>query len=59
MNEEKLMNGARKQLIAGSYFLLVAYIVSHTLDGLIAGSRPSASWVGVGLAAFTAPTCHS
>ncbi len=45
-----------QQLIAGSYFLLVAYIVSHALYELIAGSRPSASWVGIGLAAFTAPT---
>ena len=45
-----------QQLIAGSYFLLVAYIVSHALYDLIAGSRPSASWVGIGLAAFTAPT---
>ncbi len=45
-----------QQLIAGSYFLLVAYIVSHALYDLVAGSRPSASWVGIGLAAFTAPT---
>lgn len=45
-----------QQLIAGSYFLLVAYIVSHALYDLVAGSRPSTSWVGVGLAAFTAPT---
>ncbi len=45
-----------QQLIAGSYFLLVAYIVPHALYDLIAGSRPSASWVGIGLAAFTAPT---
>ncbi len=45
-----------QQLIAGSYFLLVAYITSHALYDLVAGSRPSASWIGVGLAAFTAPT---
>jgi len=45
-----------QQLIAGSYFLLVSYIFSHAVYDLVAGSRPSASWVGVGLAAFTAPT---
>ena len=45
-----------QQLVAGSYFVLVAYIVSHSLYDLVAGFRPSASWVGVGLAAFTAPT---
>src|SRR5712691_6045927 len=43
-----------QQLIAGSYFLLVAYILSHALFDLVAGSRPTTSWVGVGLAAFTA-----
>jgi divalent metal cation (Fe/Co/Zn/Cd) transporter len=45
-----------QQLVAGTYFLLVAYIVSHSLYDLLAGSRPSASWIGIGLAAFTAPT---
>jgi divalent metal cation (Fe/Co/Zn/Cd) transporter len=45
-----------QQLVAGSYALLAAYIVSHALYDLAAGSRPSASWVGVGLAAVTAPT---
>lgn len=45
-----------QQLVATSYYLLVAYIVSQALYDLIAGSRPTASWVGIGLAAFTAPT---
>jgi len=45
-----------QQLVAASYFLLVAYIAAHVLYDLVAGSRPSASWVGVGLAAVTAPT---
>jgi divalent metal cation (Fe/Co/Zn/Cd) transporter len=45
-----------QQLIAGTYFLLVAYIVSHSLYDLVSGSRPGISWIGVGLAAFTAPT---
>src|SRR5438067_2230312 len=42
--------------VAAGSVLLVAYIVSHALYDLVAGSRPSASWVGVGLAAVTAPT---
>jgi divalent metal cation (Fe/Co/Zn/Cd) transporter len=45
-----------QQLVAASYYLLVAYIVSQAFYDLLAGSRPSASWVGIGLAAFTAPT---
>ncbi len=45
-----------QQLIACSYYLLAAYIVSHSLYDLAANSRPSTSWVGIGLAAFTAPT---
>jgi divalent metal cation (Fe/Co/Zn/Cd) transporter len=45
-----------QQLIAASYYLLVAYIVSQAVYDLVAGSRPTASWVGIGLAAVTAPT---
>jgi divalent metal cation (Fe/Co/Zn/Cd) transporter len=45
-----------QRLVAASYFLLVAYITSHALYDLVAASKPSVSWVGVGLAAFTAPT---
>lgn len=45
-----------QRLVAASYFLLVAYITSHALYDLAAASKPSVSWVGVGLAAFTAPT---
>ena len=45
-----------QQLVAGSYLVLVGYIVSHSLYDLIAGSRPAASWLGIGLAAVTAPT---
>jgi divalent metal cation (Fe/Co/Zn/Cd) transporter len=45
-----------QQLVAGCYALLAAYIVSHAIYDLTAGSRPSVSWVGVGLAAVTAPT---
>src|SRR5712691_11568655 len=45
-----------QRLVAASYFLLVAYVLSQAIDDLVAASRPGASWVGIGLAAVTAPT---
>jgi divalent metal cation (Fe/Co/Zn/Cd) transporter len=45
-----------QQLIAASYALLVLYIAVEGTRDLIGSSHPEASWVGVGLAAFTAPT---
>jgi len=45
-----------QRLIALSYFLLVAYISVEASRDLIGGHHPSASWVGIGLAAVTAPT---
>jgi divalent metal cation (Fe/Co/Zn/Cd) transporter len=45
-----------QQLIAVSFFVLAAYVGVESSRDLIAGHHPSASWVGVGLAAFTAPT---
>jgi len=45
-----------QQLVAGSYVLLVAYIGSQAIYDLVATNRPATSWVGIGLAAFTAPT---
>ena len=45
-----------QRLVALSYALLVAYIGVESLRDLVGGHHPSASWVGVGLAAFTAPT---
>ena len=45
-----------QQLVAGSYFLLAAYIGIESLRDLVGGHHPQASWVGIGLAAFTAPT---
>jgi divalent metal cation (Fe/Co/Zn/Cd) transporter len=44
-----------QQLVAASYALLVTYIVVEATRTLI-GDHPAASWVGIGLAAFTAPT---
>ncbi len=45
-----------QQLVAATYFLLVAFILVESSYTLVGGRHPDASWVGIGLAAFTAPT---
>jgi len=45
-----------QQLIAASFFALAAYVGVEAIRTLVAGDHPEASWLGVGLAAFTAPT---
>ena len=45
-----------QQLVAASYAILVVYILVEATRSLIGGDQPEASWVGIGLAAFTAPT---
>jgi len=45
-----------QRLIALSYFILVTYIGVEAIRDLVGGHQPKASWVGIGLAAFTAPT---
>jgi divalent metal cation (Fe/Co/Zn/Cd) transporter len=45
-----------QQLIAASYFVLAAYIAVESVRDLAGSHHPGASWVGIGLAAFTAPT---
>jgi divalent metal cation (Fe/Co/Zn/Cd) transporter len=45
-----------QQVIAGSFFLLAAYVSVEALLTLFAGHHPDPSWVGIGLAAVTAPT---
>lgn len=45
-----------QQLIAASYALLVVYISVEATRDLLGSHHPQASWVGIGLAAFTAPT---
>ena len=45
-----------QQLIAASYALLVAYIAVESVRDLAGSHHPEVSWVGIGLAAFTAPT---
>jgi divalent metal cation (Fe/Co/Zn/Cd) transporter len=45
-----------QQLIAASYAILVAYIGVEAIRDLAGSHHPEVSWVGIGLAAFTAPT---
>jgi divalent metal cation (Fe/Co/Zn/Cd) transporter len=45
-----------QQLIAASYGIIVLYITVESVRTLLGGHHPEASWVGIGLAAFTAPT---
>jgi len=45
-----------QRVIAGGYFVLVAYIGVEAIRDLVAGLHAQTSWVGVGLAALTAPT---
>jgi divalent metal cation (Fe/Co/Zn/Cd) transporter len=45
-----------QQLIAASFFFLAAYVGAESVDVLVAGRHPGTSWVGIGLAASTAPT---
>jgi divalent metal cation (Fe/Co/Zn/Cd) transporter len=44
-----------QQMIALSFFVLAVYVVIESLRAF-AGAHPEASWVGIGLAAVTAPT---
>src|SRR5437899_3826847 len=45
-----------QQLIAASFFILAAYVGVESIRTLAGGHEPSPSWLGIGLAAFTAPT---
>jgi divalent metal cation (Fe/Co/Zn/Cd) transporter len=45
-----------QQLIAASYALLVAYVGVEAVRDLFGSRHPEVSWVGIGLAAFTAST---
>lgn len=45
-----------QQLIAGTYALLAAYVAVEATRSLVGGEHPGASWVGIALAATTAPT---
>ncbi len=43
-----------QEVIALSYFLLAGYVAVESLRDLAGGRQPGVSWVGIGLAAFTA-----
>jgi divalent metal cation (Fe/Co/Zn/Cd) transporter len=45
-----------QQMIALCFFLLAAYVAVESLRTLTGTSHPAASWLGIGLAAVTAPT---
>ena len=45
-----------QQLIAVSFFVLAAYVGVEAIRTLVNANEPDASWIGIGLAAFTAPT---
>ena len=45
-----------QRAISISFYLLAAYIAVEAVRTLAAGDHPDASWVGIGLAAFTAAT---
>ena len=45
-----------QQMIAASFFVLAAYVSVEAIRTLVAAQEPETSWVGIGLAAVTAPT---
>jgi divalent metal cation (Fe/Co/Zn/Cd) transporter len=45
-----------QQLIAVSFFVLAAYVAIESVRTLAGGHHPETSWIGIGLAAFTAVT---
>ena len=45
-----------QQLIAASFFVLAAYVAVQSVRALAGGEHPQPSWIGIGLAAFTAAT---
>ena len=45
-----------QRLIAASFFVLAAYVAVESIRDLIERHHPGPSWIGIGLAAVTAPT---
>ena len=45
-----------QKLIAVSFYLLAAYVLFEAVRALVTAEKPDVSWVGIALAAFTAPT---
>ena len=45
-----------QKLIGATFFVIAAYVGIEAVRNLIGGEHPEASWVGIGLAAFTLAT---
>jgi divalent metal cation (Fe/Co/Zn/Cd) transporter len=45
-----------QQLIAASFFVIAIYVAVESVRAIVTASEPETSWIGIGLAAFTAPT---
>jgi divalent metal cation (Fe/Co/Zn/Cd) transporter len=45
-----------QQFVAASYFVLAVYVTVDAVLALVGGHHPHVSWIGIGLAAVTAPT---
>jgi divalent metal cation (Fe/Co/Zn/Cd) transporter len=45
-----------QQMVAVSFYVLAAYVSVESVRSLVWGHEPEVSWLGIGLAAFTAPT---
>jgi divalent metal cation (Fe/Co/Zn/Cd) transporter len=45
-----------QRLIAVTFYVIAAYVAVEAIRSLLGGHEPQASWVGIGLAAFTAAT---
>ena len=45
-----------QELIAASFFVLAAYVAAESIHVLVTQTHPGTSWIGIGLAAFTATT---
>jgi divalent metal cation (Fe/Co/Zn/Cd) transporter len=45
-----------QQLVASSFFVLAGYVAVESVRTLVVGDHPRASWLGIALAAVTAPT---
>lgn len=45
-----------QQLIAVSFFVLAVYVAGESIRTVVSGTQAETSWVGIGLAAFTAVT---
>jgi divalent metal cation (Fe/Co/Zn/Cd) transporter len=45
-----------QQMVAASFFILAAYVGIESVRTLAGGHHPDASWLGIGLAAFTTMT---